>query len=131
MISKGSVGGLPLGNGIPWESSPLLAASAALPEMPWRAAGGEAHPMATGQGWKPAQALDSPLIFEQLVRETADGDAPSRPRPADAEQDWTQAPTQELPGLVVQARPRCVPAQPASAAGSPESLARVGSAGGR
>lgn len=71
MLASGAVGGAGLGGGIPWGSGPVFAVNAAIAEMPWRAAGGEAHPMTTTQRWQPTEDPASLLIFEQLLRETA------------------------------------------------------------
>lgn len=91
-LPAGAIGGLPFGGGLPCDTVPLFHTNALAAEMPWRAAAGEAHPMAArpcdtpdqlaeSDGWPdsdraavlptsaqiPAYPL---LIFDQLIRET-------------------------------------------------------------
>lgn len=105
-LPAGAMGGLPRcgtlpGGALPGSHGPQFTPNAALVEMPWRAAGGEAHPMATPTataegGREPLPRPDqlplagdpatdtSPdqgalLIFDQLIRETTRNDQPAPP----------------------------------------------------
>lgn len=55
-LPGGAIGGVPFGGGLPGDHGPLFGPNAVLAEMPWRAAGGEAHPMTAIGAARPVAA---------------------------------------------------------------------------